>query len=134
MFYGILLAAGINILVVTLLHLKGLLAFVKFAERATGKVTELLEQEEEGQTYYLPVFEFTTQNKELMRYRHHVSSSPSDWVIGEEAIFIFDSRDPESAKFFTYKSIFGWTVIFLGIALTAIVIGGGYFLLQCYWK
>jgi hypothetical protein len=134
MFCGILSAAGILVLVITLLHLKGLLAFVKFAERATGKVTELVEQEEEGGIYYLPVFEFTTHNKELVRYRHNVSSAPSDWVMGEEAVFIFDPRDPESAKFCTYKSIFGWTVIFLALALTAIVIGGGYFLLQCYLK
>lgn len=134
MFYGILLVAGIIILVITLLHLKGLLAFMKFAERATGKVTELVEQEEDGQTYYLPVFEFTTRSNKLMRYRHYVSGSPSDWVMGEEAIFIFDPRDPESAKFFTYKSIFGWTILFLAIALAAIVIGAGYFLLQGYWK
>ncbi|QNK64557.1 DUF3592 domain-containing protein [Pedobacter sp. PAMC26386] len=132
MTYLICLIAGILLLVVSIIKLKQVFAFVKNSERAIGRVTKLEEISDIEGTTYLPVFEFKTRSHQEFTYRHHTSTSPSNWAIGEERTFLYDPTKPEEARLFAYSGIFYFNVLLIAIAMVLIVVGAGYFLLQSY--
>jgi hypothetical protein len=133
MLYFIFLSSGIVLLVLALFSLKRLLAFVKNGERATGMVTRLEESTDDGDVFYLPVFEFKTQDNQEVVYRYHISRSPAKWAIGTKKTFIYNPHDLTSVRLLTY-SIFSPAIILMAVAMVLIVIGGSYYLLIGYMQ
>lgn len=128
--YLIFLIAGILMFFFSLLRLRGIAAYVRQCERATGRVVRQEEIKDSDGLYYLPIFEFTTRNEETMEYRHGISSSSSrDWPVGATQTFLYYPEDPTSARFLGY-GIFKPTIMLMGVALAFVAIGAGYFLLQ----
>ena len=123
--YLIFLILGIIGLVLSLRSLRDLVGFLKNAERATGRVIELVESIHDSESFYHPVFEFTAKDQQRFRYRHHVSSALSSWKIGDETVFIFDPAHPEKARMLG-SAMFNWPVTVLAVSMTLLVTGLGY--------
>lgn len=127
--YAIFLVVGFLLFLFSYLRIRGIKAFVRRAKRSTGYVVRQEEIEDNDGIYYRPVFEFETQNNEIMEYRHWISSSnPKDWPVGKTQIFIYDPENPTNARFLNF-SLFRTTVLLLAAALVAMTTGLVYFLL-----
>ncbi|MGE7777239.1 DUF3592 domain-containing protein [Chitinophaga sp. NPDC101104] len=126
MLYKIYLLTGIILLLVSFYQLKRSLDFIGRGQRTTGTVTSL----EEIDGAFSPVFTLKTGGDAPVRYHHAAASNPSAWAIGEEAIFLYDPADPQSAKMLQYFWLFNWALLYLVIALPLLIFGIGYFWLR----
>lgn len=132
MVYLIFLFLGTLGLVLSIRSLRASVDFLKNAERATGRVIELVESSDDGETFYRPVFEFTAKDQQQYHYRHHKSSAPSSWEIGNEAVFIFDPADPGEARMLG-SAMLNWPATALAVSMTLLVTGLGYVVFRlCY--
>lgn len=119
---------GILLFISSIRRLQNKINFVRHAERAIGKVVRVEEVNDNDGVYYRPVFELTTRNSTIIEYRHSTSSSSEKaWSIGDTKTFIYDPAHPDQARFLSYQ-IFQFTVLLLGISISLLVIGSGYFL------
>lgn len=134
MIYKILVAAGVILFLLAVYFFNKSVRFIKTGERATATVIELVKSTGGKSTSYKPVFKFKTALNQEVIYRHNVSTSPPAWKIGEEAVIVYDSNNPQKAKLLTYFGSFGLSVILLALAMPLIVIGGGYFFSQSYLR
>lgn len=134
MFYGISLAVGIVLLLISLFMFKESLAFIKASDRAIGTVIELERVDGTDGVTYRPVFKFNTNTNQEFIYRHGSSSSPPGWDIGEEATIAYDPDNPAKARLLTYFGAFSWTIILMALSMPLIVIGGGYYVAQTFLK
>lgn len=131
--YTITLFAGILLAIFAFFKFKQSMNFLKTGGRATATVIELeTVHSSDGGPTYKPIFRFSTIKKQSVTYRHHTSSSPAAWDIGEKTTIVYDYENPENAKLLTYFGAFGWTIILLSIAMPCLVIGGGYLLAKPY--
>jgi hypothetical protein len=133
MAYTISLAAGLIMLVISILKCRESLKFLKQTDRAEGVVTEIKKFRGESDTYK-PLFKFTTVDGQEVIYHHNFSSSPSLWSVGEKGIIAYNPFNPEKAKLLSYWGIFSWSIGLMCAALPLIVIGGGYHLAQLVLK
>jgi hypothetical protein len=65
--------------------------FLGRAERATGTVVDLYRSiHDEGGNSFCPVFEFTTQDGQVVTYRGNVCASPPAYKAGDRVKLIYD--------------------------------------------
>lgn len=134
MFYRILLAIGILLLLVASVILKQSLAFVAGSEHATGTVIRLEASSGDSDDSYAPVFRIITKENQEIIYTHDISTSPPSWDIGEQATFLYDPVQPAAVRLSTYFGVFSWSIVLMGAAVFLMTIGGSYFLLRRYLK
>lgn len=118
--------AGILLLSISLFKWKQSIEFINVGERAIGTVISM----EEDDGAFSPVFIIETRQQEQVVYHHPVSTSPPSWEVGEEAIFLYDPVNPQEVKMMNYFGLFNWAIVFMGLAIPPIIIGGGYFLFR----
>lgn len=126
MLYKLYLLTGIILLAVSLYILKQSLDFISRSERAIGAVTAL----QESDRAYSPVFTVKTKENGNITYHHAAASSPSDWAVGEEAVFLYDPANPGTVRMMSYFWLFSWTIVLIGLAIPLIIAGSGYLLLS----
>jgi Protein of unknown function (DUF3592) len=126
MLYKLCLLTGLILLVVSLYKLKQSIDFIRRSERAIGTVTSL----EESDGAYSPVFAVKTKENGQIIYHHAAASNPADWVIGEEAVFLYDPENPRSARMMSYFWLFDWAIVLMALAIPLMIAGGGYYLLN----
>ncbi len=130
----IFLIVGTLLLLAALSNLKRKLALMKTGERTIGTVVEQQEKKDDDGTYYYAVFEMYTPLLNKVTYSSSTGhSSASTWAVGKTAPFIIESGKPETARFLSYWSVFGWPITLLILAMEFLMIGGGYFLLRDYF-
>lgn len=128
------LIPGICLLLVALYILKGSLDFIDKSERAVGKVTGWSESSGDGGITYAPVFTIVTRSGHEIYYTHTVTSAPPSWEMGEEADFLYDPADADSARILTYFGLFSWSIVLLGVAAFLITYGGVFCMLRAYLR
>jgi len=126
MLYKIYGLTGILLLLLSFYQIKRSLDFIDRGQRTTGTVTSL----EEIDGAFSPVFTLKTNEGAPVRYHHAAASNPSAWAIGEEAIFLYDPANPQSAKMLQYFWLFNWALLYGVIALPMLIFGAGYFWLR----
>lgn len=126
MLYKLYLLAGFILLAVSLYKLKQSFDFISKSERAIGTVTSM----EEIDDAYSPVFTVKTKENGEIIYHHAAASKPASWDIGEEAIFLYNPENPDSATLMSYFWLFNWTIVFMGSAIPLIIVGAGYYFLK----
>ncbi len=135
MFYGISLSVGIILFVISLFLLKNTMDFLKQSEKVIGKVAALERvNDSDGKDSFKPIFKFTTSRKEEIFFTYNISSSPPDWMVGDEEMIAYDPNNPTSAKLLTYFGTFGWVIILMAIATPFIIAGAGYFAAQQFLR
>ena len=128
------LVPGICLLLVALYILKGSLDFIDKSERAVGKVTGWSEISGDGGIAYAPVFTILTRSGHEIYYTHTSASAPPSWEMGEEAEFLYDPADADSARILTYFGLFSWSIVLLGAATFLITYGGAFYILSAYLR
>lgn len=126
MLYKLFLVTGIVLLFFSLYKWKQSVDFVRAGEKAIGTVSVL----EEIDGSYSPVFVIETHQRETVFYNHPVSTSPASWEIGEQAVFLYDPLHPQSVKMMSYFWLFNWAIVFMVLAISFMIVGGGYFWLN----
>jgi hypothetical protein len=127
------LIAGCILLAVSLYKLKDTLEFLEKSDRAPGVVTRLEELSGgDTGTSYSPVFKIKTKDNQEFTYFHTSSTNPPSWDIGEQAMFVYDPRDPNSARMLTYFGVFSWTIVFMGFGVFLMTMAIGQYLLENY--
>jgi len=126
MLYKLCLLTGFILLTVSLYKLKQSLDFIRRSEQAIGTVTSL----EESDGAYSPVFAVKTKESGEIIYHHAAASKPADWAVGEEAIFLYDPGNPDSARMKSYFWLFDWAIVLMALAIPLMIAGGGYYLLN----
>lgn len=126
--YYITFIAGLIILFFSVLCLGNSARFLKSGIRTTGTVVEVIVNEDSDGDTYCPVFEFTDEQQQVVRYKYYISSSPPDWDIGDEATLVYNPNNTNEVKVYTYYGLYGISVTLMAIAMPFLVIGGGYIL------
>lgn len=135
MWYGITFTVGIILFGIGLKFLNDRLSFLKKGEKASATVIELERStDSDGGWVYKPVFKFSTRSKREVIYRGYFSSSPAGWRIGDVANVVYDVDDPDEVKVLTYFGTFGLPVVLLAVSLPFLLIGGGYFIAERFFK
>lgn len=135
MWYTITLIVGAILFIAASKFLKDRLAFLKSGERTVATVIELeRSSSSDGGYTYKPIFKFSTHKKEEVVYTGYFSSSPAGWNVGEEAGVVYNADNPEEVKVLTYFGTFGLPLILFCISLPFLLIGGGYFVAQHFFK
>lgn len=124
--YTIFFITGLILIGFSLYKLKARIDFVRNAERATGVVTSMTEDD----GAYYPVFTVTTKTDGAVVYHHHSGSNPASWAVGDTAAFLYGPGQPSEVIRKTYQDLFGWSIVFMVIGLPLLIIGGGYYLLN----
>jgi len=132
--YTFTLAIGILFLVFSLILFNRSVQFLQTGGRATATVIRLESTSGKKNSSVRPIFSFTTITNQEITYVHSVSSYPPAWKIGEQATIVYDQNKPERVKLLTYFGAFGWAIMLMAFAMPMIVIGGGYHLLQPYFR
>lgn len=121
------LISGILLFTFSIYRLRKKINFVQHCEHAVGKVVRVEQFDDGDGLLYRAVFTFTTRKGQEVEFRHGTSnSSPNIWPVGATQKFIYDPAHPSSARFLNYD-IFKFAMLLLGISITFIVIGAGYF-------
>lgn len=126
--YTIALTIGIIIFITSLFLFKKSIDFIRNGNRTTATVIELEKISDGEGTTYKPIFKFKTFTNQEIIYKHHSSSSPASFDIGEEVSIVYNTDNPNNAKILTYFGSFIWTIVLMSISMPLIVIGGGYFI------
>lgn len=132
--YFVTLSIGILLLLVSLHFFSTSVNFLKTGNRTIATVDQLEKERSKGKYTYRPIFKFTTVNGKEILYSYKVASSPPDWEVGEKVTIFYQIDDPENPMILTYFGAFGSAIISLIIAMTLLIIGGGYYLFQSYSK
>ncbi len=73
-------------------------AFLQGAERATGVVVEIVaERQQDGDTLFYPVVEFTTAEGQTVRFKSREGRWPSGYRVGERVSLLYDRALPQNA-------------------------------------
>lgn len=126
MWYKLYLLTGLILLATSIYKLKQSIDFIGRSERTIGTVISM----EENDGAYSPVFAVKTKEHGEVIYHHAAASHPPAWDIGEEATFLYDPGNPQSATMMSYFWLFNWAILFLAVAVPLIIIGAGYYLLR----
>jgi ABC-type cobalt transport system substrate-binding protein len=124
--YKLILLTGLILVAVSIYKLKQSIDFIGRSEQAVGIVTSL----EENDGAYSPVFSVKTKEHGSIVYHHSLSTSPPAWTVGEEALFLYDPRKPDSATMMRYFWLFSWTIFFMAIGIPLVIVGAGYYFLH----
>lgn len=130
MAYHILLIAGLIFLLISFYYLNKSVQFIKRSEKTTGTVANIIRNSDSDGDTYIPVFEFTTHNKEKITFQRKFASSPVAWSLGEKATILYNPDNPQEAKAATYFNLFGTGVVLLCIAAPLLILGIGNLLAQ----
>lgn len=126
MWYKLYLLTGLILLATSIYKLKQSIDFIGRSERTIGTVISM----EENDGAYSPVFAVKTKENGEVIYHHAAASHPPAWDIGEEATFLYDPGNPQSAAMMSYFWLFNWAILFLAVAIPLIIVGTDYYLLR----
>jgi hypothetical protein len=124
--YLLFLITGLLLLGASLYKLKISIDFASKSRRAIGVVSSIIKDD----GAYYPVFTVDTKQNSKVTYRYHSGSNPASWTVGERALFLYDPHQPSDVRLMTYVDLFGWSIVFVVLAMPLIIIGGGYYLLN----
>jgi hypothetical protein len=134
MWYGLTLAVGALLFILAVIFFNQRLSLLKYGERTVATVIELERSSSDGGYVYKPIFKFRTHDRREIIYRGYFSSSPATWEVGEKANVVYKADDPNKVKVLTYFGTFGLPVILFAISFPFIIIGGGYYVVQTFFK
>ncbi|MBC9909728.1 DUF3592 domain-containing protein [Chitinophaga varians] len=121
--YKLYLLTGLILFAFSLYKLKQSVDFIQGSERAVGTVTSL----EESDGAYSPVFSVKTKENDEIIYHHPSASNPAGWAVGEEAIFLYDPKNPHSATMMSYFWLFSWAIVAMAAAIPLMIVGAAYY-------
>lgn len=132
--YLIFIIVGALLLAGACVSLKNKISFLRNGERAPGTLVRYTETEDDGSTYYYPVFEITTKDQTVITYKHSTATSSPRWKPNDKKAFIFIPGKPETLRMLRFGAIFWWPLSLMILAIELLSIGGCYFLMQGYFK
>ncbi len=116
--------SGLALLIGGVLMYQNTAAFAKIAEKAPGKVIEVVRRD----TTYVPVVEFYTPDHQRFEHISSTGANPPSWKVGDTATVLYDPKDPMQAEIDSFSNmwlgvliLFGLGVINTGIALGVII-------------
>jgi hypothetical protein len=127
--YGGLLFIGLTLSSFALWHYQKTKKLLSDGIKTTAIVVDLLEStDNDGDTVYMPVFEFTDRSLEVVRFKSEISSRPASHKIGQKVKVVYDPSDTTEVKVVSFWGLYRWAIILFCIASPLLIIGGGYFL------
>jgi hypothetical protein len=129
--FRVFLVAGIILIGISLYLTKRSIDFIHIAERAVGTVDHL-EEDDEG--HYSPVFQIQPEHGQVFQYELPMGSKPSDWEVGEKALFLYDPANPSTVTKMGYFWLFSWSIVSMAIGIPLLITGAGYFFLDPLMK
>ena len=132
--YAITLILGIILLIGAFVVFRQSMEFIQNGNRITATVIELEKITSRKRVTYKPILKFKTFTNQEIIYRHHTSSSPASFDIGDEVPIVYETENPDNVKILTYFGSFLWAIVLMSISMTLIIIGGGYFFTQQFLR
>jgi hypothetical protein len=97
--------------------------------KTQSEVIDLLESKnEDGDTMYKAVFQFTTREGNVVSFKSNVRARPATHKIGQIVPVIYNSSDFEDVRIIGFWGLYRGTIILLSLGSPLLIIGGGYLL------
>jgi Protein of unknown function (DUF3592) len=108
---GLLIASGSVFLLIALISLLYFWHFIRTAAHTDGKIIQMLEQKDNDQTAYFPVFSF----HDAQGAEHTIHSSSGDfppaYEVGDTVPVLYSTTNPAEAKIDSFFSIWGISLV-----------------------
>jgi hypothetical protein len=115
---GICGLAGGAMLLFVLKRFIGTLVFIRSGHKTVGKVVGLANaRTSDHHLTYLPVFEFRTNDGQIIHYTSTVASNPPPYQIGATVELFFQTKNPRQAKINSFSELWLTTIVLLFISL-----------------
>lgn len=97
--------------------------------KTKSTVTDLLEsQDDDGDTLYKAVFQFTTREGNVISFKSNVNARPATHKIGETVPVIYNPSNFDDVRIVGFWGLYRTTIVLLCIGAPFLIIGGGYLL------
>lgn len=122
------LAGGLTLLLVV----KGIIetfVFIRAANRTEGTVIRFgTTRNSDGQTMYLPIFQYRTNDGSRYEHTSTVASKPPAYEIGEKATIFYLKKNPRRAKLNSFSELWLVKLVLTIIGLGVCAFSIGFFL------
>lgn len=123
---GICLPTGSAIIFFVVKSVLETLVFMRAAARAVGTVVRLdTTQNSDGQTMYLPVFEYRTRDGTIYQHTSSVASRPPSYEVGATATLLYLKKNPRNAKIKSFAEL--WLAKIIPAAFGAAFLAAAFF-------
>jgi hypothetical protein len=121
------LAGGLTLLLVVKSIIETVI-FMRAAARTEGRVIRYgTTRNSDGQTMYLPVFQYRTNDGSVCELTSSVASKPPAYAIGETATIFYLKKNPRRAKLNSFSELWLVKLIFTIIGFVLCGFAAGFF-------
>ncbi len=103
--------------------------FMRAANKTDGTVIRLgTTRNSDGDTMYLPVFRYRTNDGSSYEHTSTVASKPPAYTVGETATIFYLKKNPRRAKLNSFSELWLFKLIFTVVGLFFCVFAAGFFI------
>lgn len=101
--------------------------FITNGNKTTATVIEMIEEYDEGDPLYTPVFEYTNEQGETIVFESNVRSNPPSYRVGDTENIIY-MPNTDDARIDSIWGLYLFTIVLSIIATMSIIFGAVFFI------